>query len=153
MGGTSGALSEYGGAASTVSESVGLASASSGQRAAHAKFRVQANIWLELAQLFLEAGRIGDVQRCVDEACQAFPNSHQALYLKVMRLSCPRQRFAAGSFIARTSRIDGRRGDAQQVFVGGKGVFSGRAGYLSQSHSIAAPSRRGLPDGEESENG
>uniref|UniRef100_A0A914XNV1 Tetratricopeptide repeat protein 7 N-terminal domain-containing protein n=1 Tax=Plectus sambesii TaxID=2011161 RepID=A0A914XNV1_9BILA len=82
MGGTSAALSEYGGAASTVSDSIGLASASSGQRGAHSRFRVQANIWLELAQLFLEAGRISDVQRCVDEACQAFPNSHQALYLK-----------------------------------------------------------------------
>ncbi len=74
-------LSEYGGAASTISDSIGFGSASSAQRAAHARFRVQANIWLELAELFFDLGRLSDVYACIEEACRTFPNSHQALYL------------------------------------------------------------------------
>ncbi|KAK0416705.1 hypothetical protein QR680_012640 [Steinernema hermaphroditum] len=42
----------------------------------------QASIWVELAELFLEAKKVDDVQACVEEACSLFPNSHQALYLK-----------------------------------------------------------------------
>ncbi|VDK57157.1 unnamed protein product [Anisakis simplex] len=42
----------------------------------------KANIWLELAELYLELDRINDVRPCVEEACAIFPNSHQTLYLK-----------------------------------------------------------------------
>ncbi|KAK0416703.1 hypothetical protein QR680_012640 [Steinernema hermaphroditum] len=74
-------ISEFGGG-STISESVGLHSSSSNSIGAQATFRIQASIWVELAELFLEAKKVDDVQACVEEACSLFPNSHQALYLK-----------------------------------------------------------------------
>lgn len=82
MGGTGGALSEYGGAASTISDSLGVRTGSSFQRTLQQQWRVQANIWLELAELFLEYGKLDYVQQCVEEACGLFPNSHQTLYLR-----------------------------------------------------------------------
>lgn len=46
---------------------------------------LKANIWLELAEFFLEVDRIGDVQACVEEVCIIYPNSHQLFYLKVIK--------------------------------------------------------------------
>lgn len=79
-------LSEYGGAASTISESIGIMSSSSRSWTMYTTFRIQANIWVELAELFLEMDRVADVQACVEEACNIFQNSHQAIYLKVILL-------------------------------------------------------------------
>lgn len=79
-------LSEYGGAASTISESIGILSSSSRSWTMYTTFRIQANIWVELAELFLEMDRVTDVQACVEEACNIFQNSHQAIYLKVILL-------------------------------------------------------------------
>lgn len=44
---------------------------------------LQANVWLELAELYLDLDRVAEVRPCVEEACSIFPNSHPALYLKV----------------------------------------------------------------------
>ncbi|MFH4975241.1 hypothetical protein AB6A40_001950 [Gnathostoma spinigerum] len=74
-----------GGATSTISEGVG--SASSATRPMYAAYRLQANIWLELAELYLEFNRVSEVRSCVEEACSLFPNSHQALYLKARLLA------------------------------------------------------------------
>lgn len=82
MASTAANLSEYGGATSTVSGSIGILSSGSGIGSIAAAFRIQANIWVELAEFFIEAERISDVQICVEEACSIFPNSHEALYLK-----------------------------------------------------------------------
>lgn len=46
---------------------------------------LKANIWLELAEFFLEVDRIEDVQVCVEELCTIYPNSHQSFYLKVIK--------------------------------------------------------------------
>lgn len=37
---------------------------------------------MELAEFFIELDRATEVQACVEEACNIFPNSHEALYLK-----------------------------------------------------------------------
>uniref|UniRef100_A0A914YFC1 Uncharacterized protein n=1 Tax=Panagrolaimus superbus TaxID=310955 RepID=A0A914YFC1_9BILA len=75
-------LSEYGGAASTVSGSLGIMSSGSNFCSIAYAFRIQANIWVELAEFFIELDRTTEVQACVEEACNIFPNSHEALYLK-----------------------------------------------------------------------
>uniref|UniRef100_A0AC35GQM8 Tetratricopeptide repeat protein 7 N-terminal domain-containing protein n=1 Tax=Panagrolaimus sp. PS1159 TaxID=55785 RepID=A0AC35GQM8_9BILA len=75
-------LSEYGGAASTVSGSLGILSSGSTVCSIASAFRIQANIWVELAEFFIELDRATEVQACVEEACNIFPNSHEALYLK-----------------------------------------------------------------------
>ncbi|TKR77577.1 hypothetical protein L596_018520 [Steinernema carpocapsae] len=75
-------MSEFGGATSTISDSVGFLSSSSRSYSLQNTFRVQASIWVELAELFIENCRADDVHACVEEAISLFPNSHQALYLK-----------------------------------------------------------------------
>jgi hypothetical protein len=40
-----------------------------------------------LAELFFDLGRLSDVYACIEEACRTFPNSHQALYLKVSEMN------------------------------------------------------------------
>uniref|UniRef100_A0A0N5AL77 TTC7_N domain-containing protein n=1 Tax=Syphacia muris TaxID=451379 RepID=A0A0N5AL77_9BILA len=80
--------SEAGGATSTFSD--GLNSRSSIGSQVFTRFRNQeyfyeitiANIWVELAELFIESGQLEIVRTCVEEACSIFPNSHQTLYLK-----------------------------------------------------------------------
>lgn len=75
-------LSEYGGAASTVSGSLGILSSGSAVCSVTSAFRIQANVWVELAEFFIELDRAHDLQTCVEEACNIFPHSHEALYLK-----------------------------------------------------------------------
>uniref|UniRef100_A0A9J2NR25 Tetratricopeptide repeat protein 7 N-terminal domain-containing protein n=1 Tax=Ascaris lumbricoides TaxID=6252 RepID=A0A9J2NR25_ASCLU len=72
--------SEIGATASSISE--GLGSSSAATRNMLARFHVQANVWLELAELYLDLDRVAEVRPCVEEACSIFPNSHPALYLK-----------------------------------------------------------------------
>ncbi|CAD5208472.1 unnamed protein product [Bursaphelenchus xylophilus] len=75
-------MSEYGAATSTVSESLGMGTSSSLAWSATNTFRSKANIWVELAELLIEANRLADIQACVEEAYGQFPNSYQATYLK-----------------------------------------------------------------------
>lgn len=70
------------------------------------QYRMQANIWLELAELFLDGNYVDEVQECVEEACQMFPNSHQALYLK-----------------GRLHQVAGRIKDAKGCYLGALGIF------------------------------
>ncbi len=81
LGAPSALLSEYG-AMSTISDSVGLMG-SSWQCRTQLHWRLQANIWLELAKMFLEVDKLTEVQQqCVEEASTAFLGSHQTVYLK-----------------------------------------------------------------------
>uniref|UniRef100_A0A7E4VXZ7 TTC7_N domain-containing protein n=1 Tax=Panagrellus redivivus TaxID=6233 RepID=A0A7E4VXZ7_PANRE len=75
-------LSEYGGATSTISGSLGILSSGSAVCSVTSAFRIQANVWVELAEFFIELDRAHDLQTCVEEACSIFPHSHEALYLK-----------------------------------------------------------------------
>ncbi|CAD5205691.1 unnamed protein product [Bursaphelenchus okinawaensis] len=75
-------MSEFGAATSTVSESLGMGTSSSLAWSATNTFRSKANIWVELAELLIDANRMSDIQICVEEACAQFPNSYQATYLK-----------------------------------------------------------------------
>ncbi|PAV60415.1 hypothetical protein WR25_23751 [Diploscapter pachys] len=57
----------------------------SGQNATAANFtkhRSQSNIWMQLAELFLSAGRMNDFTSCIERAMSLFPHSPQAIYLK-----------------------------------------------------------------------
>uniref|UniRef100_A0A915PVY3 Tetratricopeptide repeat protein 7 N-terminal domain-containing protein n=1 Tax=Setaria digitata TaxID=48799 RepID=A0A915PVY3_9BILA len=45
-------------------------------------FMIKANIWLELAELFLDLNRMDDVRPCIEEASSLYPCSYQALYIK-----------------------------------------------------------------------
>ncbi|MCP9259481.1 hypothetical protein DINM_002425 [Dirofilaria immitis] len=45
-------------------------------------FVMKANIWLELAELFLNLDRMEDVRPCIEEASALYPCSHQILYIK-----------------------------------------------------------------------
>lgn len=46
------------------------------------RYRAQASIWVSLAELFLDEGRLSDVQPCIEQAVALFPNSAHALYLR-----------------------------------------------------------------------
>uniref|UniRef100_A0A914KZZ3 TPR_REGION domain-containing protein n=3 Tax=Meloidogyne TaxID=189290 RepID=A0A914KZZ3_MELIC len=72
--------SDGGGPAST--DSLSVLSSSSKSWINFSVFRLQADIWVELAEFFIEIERMNDVQACVEEACMIYPNSYQALYLK-----------------------------------------------------------------------
>uniref|UniRef100_A0A1I8BNV0 TPR_REGION domain-containing protein n=1 Tax=Meloidogyne hapla TaxID=6305 RepID=A0A1I8BNV0_MELHA len=72
--------SDGGGPAST--DSLSVLSSSSKSWINFSAFRLQADIWVELAEFFIEIERMNDVQACVEEACMIYPNSYQALYLK-----------------------------------------------------------------------
>ncbi|GMT17976.1 hypothetical protein PFISCL1PPCAC_9273 [Pristionchus fissidentatus] len=72
--------SEMGGA-STHSE-VSAAGAGGVPAGVARRYRAQASIWVSLAELFLDEGRLNDVQPCIEQAVQLFPNSAHALYLK-----------------------------------------------------------------------
>lgn len=72
--------SEFGGPGST--DSISILSSSSKSWISFSAFRMQADIWVELAEFFIEIDRLSDVQACVEEACTIYYNSHQALYLK-----------------------------------------------------------------------
>uniref|UniRef100_A0AC35TRV3 TTC7_N domain-containing protein n=1 Tax=Rhabditophanes sp. KR3021 TaxID=114890 RepID=A0AC35TRV3_9BILA len=74
--------SELGAMASTISESLGLKSMSTKSVDLMTAFRLQANLWVELAELFIDLNKIREVTSCVEEACSIFPNSHQALFLR-----------------------------------------------------------------------
>jgi len=77
------AASNFGGlAASTVSDSLGIGTSSSLVWANTNAFRIRANVWVELAELFIETSYVNEIFTCVDEACNLFPGSHQTLYLK-----------------------------------------------------------------------
>lgn len=43
----------------------------------------KANIWVELAELFLDSEYLSDLTTCVNEAFSLFPGSFQVMYLKV----------------------------------------------------------------------
>lgn len=75
------AASEVGGPAGST-DSISILSSSSKSWISFSAFRLQADIWVELAEFFIEIGRLQDVQACMEEACMIYPNSHQALYLK-----------------------------------------------------------------------
>uniref|UniRef100_A0A0N4ZY36 TTC7_N domain-containing protein n=1 Tax=Parastrongyloides trichosuri TaxID=131310 RepID=A0A0N4ZY36_PARTI len=74
--------SEFGAVASTITESFGVKCPSNRSLDLLTTWRLQANIWVELAEMFLEYGKINEVTSCVEEACNLFPNSHQSIYLK-----------------------------------------------------------------------
>uniref|UniRef100_A0A914CD93 Tetratricopeptide repeat protein 7 N-terminal domain-containing protein n=1 Tax=Acrobeloides nanus TaxID=290746 RepID=A0A914CD93_9BILA len=112
-------LSEYGGAASTISESIGILSSSSRSWTMYTTFRIQANIWVELAELFLEMDRVADVQACVEEACNIFQNSHQAIYLKG-RLFQVRANKIASQDAALSKRL---QNEAKSCFLGALSLF------------------------------
>ncbi|VDM97899.1 unnamed protein product [Thelazia callipaeda] len=69
-------ISDYGNGTSTISLS------SMQSRNIEARFMMQANIWLELAELFLDLDRMEDVRSCIEEASALCPSSHQSLYIK-----------------------------------------------------------------------
>uniref|UniRef100_A0A0K0FHI6 Lethal (2) k14710 (inferred by orthology to a D. melanogaster protein) n=1 Tax=Strongyloides venezuelensis TaxID=75913 RepID=A0A0K0FHI6_STRVS len=76
------APSEFGAVASTITESVGVRCPSNKSIDLLTTWRLQANIWVELAEMFIEYGKLSEVSSCIDEACNLFPNSHQCIYLK-----------------------------------------------------------------------
>ncbi|CEF64605.1 Lethal (2) k14710 [Strongyloides ratti] len=76
------APSEFGAVASTITESVGVKCPSNRSIDLLTTWRLQANIWVELAEMFIEYGKLSEVSSCIEEACNLFPNSHQCIYLK-----------------------------------------------------------------------
>lgn len=75
-------LSEMG-AASTASDSLGLGTSSSLDWTTMNTFRVRANIWVELAELFIDNDYLTELITCVNEAFTLFPGLFQVSYLKV----------------------------------------------------------------------
>uniref|UniRef100_A0A8R1Z4T3 Tetratricopeptide repeat protein 7 N-terminal domain-containing protein n=1 Tax=Pristionchus pacificus TaxID=54126 RepID=A0A8R1Z4T3_PRIPA len=74
--------SEMGGASTHSEVSTGMGGAGGVAAGVARRYRAQASIWVSLAELFLDEGRLSDVQPCIEQAVQLFPNSAHALYLK-----------------------------------------------------------------------
>ncbi|GMS88888.1 hypothetical protein PENTCL1PPCAC_11063 [Pristionchus entomophagus] len=75
-------VSEMGGASTHSEVSTGVGGAGGVAAGVARRFRAQASIWVSLAELFLDEGRLSDVQPCIEQAVLLFPNSAHALYLK-----------------------------------------------------------------------
>ncbi|KAI6211820.1 Tetratricopeptide repeat protein 7B [Aphelenchoides besseyi] len=74
-------ISEHGGA-STISDSLGIGTSSSLTWSTGNGFRLRANIWVEVAELYMDADSLPELTACVDEAFALFPGSYQVMYLK-----------------------------------------------------------------------
>ncbi|VIO91601.1 Uncharacterized protein BM_BM729 [Brugia malayi] len=75
-------------------------------------FMMKANIWLELAELFLDLGRMEDVRPCIEEASALYPSSHQALYIKGRLLA------ARAAKCENTAKCEHLRSDAKASLLG-----------------------------------
>jgi hypothetical protein len=96
---------------------------------------------VELAEFFIEMDRLHDVQACVEEACVIYPNSHQALYLKV----CPNtgnfhyNQFQGHLYLARAEKcvhVDPSlskrlRGEAKNCLLGAISISTGHVSSLA----------------------
>uniref|UniRef100_A0A183C2F8 TPR_REGION domain-containing protein n=1 Tax=Globodera pallida TaxID=36090 RepID=A0A183C2F8_GLOPA len=109
---TAAQLSEVGAPPST--DSLSNVTSSSKSWISFSAFRIQADIWVELAEFFIEIERVQDVQACVEEACTIYPHSHQALYLKG-HLNLSRAEKCANKDPALSRKF---RGDARNCFLG-----------------------------------
>ncbi|VDM44239.1 unnamed protein product [Toxocara canis] len=120
--------SEIGATASTTSE--GMGSASSATRNTLTRFHVQASVWLELAELYLDLDRVAEVRPCVEEACSIFPNSHQALYLKGRLLALRAERCTD------TATRERMRTDAKASLLGALAIAPSHIASLSHLADI-----------------
>ncbi|VDK61460.1 unnamed protein product [Onchocerca ochengi] len=79
-------------------------------------FMMKANIWLELAELFLDLDRMEDVRPCIEEASALYPSSHQILYIKGRLLAA---RAAKCENVAKCEHL---RSDAKASLLGALAV-------------------------------
>ncbi|KAI1721349.1 tetratricopeptide repeat protein 7B [Ditylenchus destructor] len=124
--GTSTNLSEYGGGASTISDSMFMSS-STKSWIGFSSFQIQANVWVELAEFFLEVDRASDIQACVEEVCTIYPNSHQALYMKG-RLFFTRAEKCADNDPTTSKRL---RAESKNCFLGALSIFPAHIASLT----------------------
>ncbi|GMR41370.1 hypothetical protein PMAYCL1PPCAC_11565 [Pristionchus mayeri] len=101
-------VSEMGGASTHSEVSTGGVGVAAGVAR---RYRAQASIWVSLAELFLDEGRLNDVQPCIEQAVLLFPNSAHALYLKGRLLAA---KSASMSVANGANRV---RADARGAFL------------------------------------
>ncbi|KAI6175200.1 Tetratricopeptide repeat protein 7B [Aphelenchoides fujianensis] len=111
-------ISEHGAGAGTssISDSLGIGTTSSLTWAGGNSFRLRANIWVEVAELFLESESVNELIVCVDEAFALFPGSYQVMYLKgrIALLRAESQAILPDGAANPPSGVFGTTGDAQK---------------------------------------
>ncbi|VDP34838.1 unnamed protein product [Soboliphyme baturini] len=57
-------------------------------KGSYEQLQFESNLWIELAEIFLELGKVSEVQHCINEACTLYPQFYQAMYLKGRVFHC-----------------------------------------------------------------